>query len=210
MPTQTLPVRTRPRMPAAERKAAIVDAAIELFSKNGFRGTTTRELAALVGVSEPVLYQHFATKSALWDAILEAKSNEMPPDTEKELEELSKAGDNPALFRRLAGILLDWYIRDPRYARLLMYSALDGHELSQLFYDRQVACFYEWLTAHLKREAKRGVFRKVDPLLAARSFAGMIAHHGTIYSIYRPGELAGSREAIVDTVVKIFLNGIKA
>jgi AcrR family transcriptional regulator len=195
-------------MSAAQRKAAIVDAAIDLFSQRGFRGATTRELAASVGVSEPVLYQHFATKRALYDAILEAKTNEMPVDTEMELEKLSKAGDNRALFRRLAGLLLDWYLQDPRYARLLMFSALEAHELSRLFYDRHVACFYEWVTAHLKREMKKGVFRKVDPLLAARSFAGMLVHHGTIFAIYRPGELHGGRDAVVETVVTLFLSGI--
>ncbi|MFM9597624.1 TetR/AcrR family transcriptional regulator, partial [Streptomyces scabiei] len=62
------------RLSRAERRAAIIEAAIELFSEKGFRGTTTRELAQAVGVSEPVLYQHFATKKELYIAILSEKA----------------------------------------------------------------------------------------------------------------------------------------
>ncbi|MBM3795616.1 MAG: helix-turn-helix transcriptional regulator [Acidobacteria bacterium] len=41
----------RERLSAFERRSAILNAAIDLFSTKGFRGTTTREIAAAVGVS---------------------------------------------------------------------------------------------------------------------------------------------------------------
>jgi len=62
------------RMRGEERHAAIVRCAIRLFAEKGFRGATTRELAASVGVTEPVLYQHFETKRDLYAAIIEAKA----------------------------------------------------------------------------------------------------------------------------------------
>jgi AcrR family transcriptional regulator len=198
----------RPRLAAPLRKSVILDAAIELFSSNGFRGTTTRELAAAVGVSEPVLYQHFSTKRDLYSAILERQVFVSPAQLERELETYSKAGDNRSFFTRLARMGIDWYCDDPRYARLLMFSALERHELSDLFYERHVAVFYRWVTRHLNRQMRRGGIRKVNALLAARSFAGMIVHHGLIFAVLRPGEMAGSRQQIVDTVVGIFLNGL--
>jgi AcrR family transcriptional regulator len=193
---------SRTRLPAAARRAAIVEAAIDLFSRKGFGGTTTRQLAAAVGVSEPVLYQHFANKRALYEAILEMKSAETPAGVDEK-------GDSREYFTQLGRQILDWYCDDPRYARLLMYSALEEHELSKLFYERHVGVFYEWVTRHLKKQMKRGKLKKIDPLLAARSFAGMVAHQGMVYAIYRPGELAGSREKVVRTVVDIFLEGLK-
>jgi AcrR family transcriptional regulator len=198
----------RNRMTAAQRRAAIVETAIDLFSKHGFRGTTTRELAAAVGVSEPVLYQHFETKRALYEAIIESQSLGEVEKVVPELRALSEAGDNRAYFTRLAGLLLDWHLKDPRYCRLLMFSGLENHELSRLFYERCVAVFYELVTQHLDREVKKGVFREVDSLLTARSFVGMVVHHGTIFAIHCPGALQGSRDGIVETVVSIFLNGI--
>src|SRR5574341_482023 len=64
------------RMPGEERRAAIAAAAVRLFAERGFRGATTRELAAAAGVTEPVLYQHFKTKRDLYGAIIESKSRE--------------------------------------------------------------------------------------------------------------------------------------
>ena len=63
-------------MKGNDRRAAIVSAAISLFSEKGFSGTTTRELAARVHVTEPVLYQHFRAKRDLYRAIIEFKSAE--------------------------------------------------------------------------------------------------------------------------------------
>ena len=62
----------RERLSGAQRRAAILDAAIELFASRGFRGVTTREIAAAVGVTEPVLYQHFPSKRDLYTAIIES------------------------------------------------------------------------------------------------------------------------------------------
>lgn len=59
------------RLSSSARRAAILDEAVKLFSEKGFRGVTTRELAAAVGVTEPVLYQHFETKRDLYRALIE-------------------------------------------------------------------------------------------------------------------------------------------
>ncbi|MBM3810142.1 MAG: TetR/AcrR family transcriptional regulator [Acidimicrobiia bacterium] len=198
----------RPRLPASKRRAAILDAAVELFSSKGFRGVTTRALAASVGVTEPVLYQHFASKHALYEAILEMKAMEAPFEVERELERFTEAGDSQAFFTLLATLILNWYCEDPRYARLLMYSALEGHELSDLFYERHVAIFYGWVTRHIESQVRRGKMRRTPPLLAARAFAGMVAHQGLIYAIYHPGDLAASRKQVVKTVVDLYLQGI--
>ena len=201
---------TKPRLPAAERRTNIVDAAVELFARHGFRGTTTRELAASTGVTEPVLYQHFETKRGLYDAILESKST---PDGVQSffstIKEIAESGDNRAYFTFLGNCLLDWYVQDPRYARLLMFSALEGHELSDLFYQRTVAVFYDVVTSHIQRQIECGRFHSAEPLLAARLFAGMIAHQGVIFAIYHPGHLPASKEKIVQTAVDIFLRGIE-
>ena len=89
------------RLSAEERKAAIVEAAVHLFAERGFRGTTTRELAAAVGVSEPVLYQHFSAKSDLYSAIIEVICTEQHADTDEELMALSAAENDVEFFQTL-------------------------------------------------------------------------------------------------------------
>ena len=59
------------RLPAEERKAAVLDCACGIFSTGSYRGTTTAEIARQAGVTEPVLYRHFASKRDLYLAVLE-------------------------------------------------------------------------------------------------------------------------------------------
>ncbi len=59
------------RLPAKERKAAVLDCACGIFSTGSYRGTTTADIAREAGVTEPVLYRHFASKRALYLAVLE-------------------------------------------------------------------------------------------------------------------------------------------
>jgi AcrR family transcriptional regulator len=58
-------------MPAAERRRHLVETAIRLFTEGSYRGTTTAEIARAAGVSEPILYRHFASKRDLYLAALE-------------------------------------------------------------------------------------------------------------------------------------------
>jgi len=64
-------VPARQRLSAEDRRASIIAAARVLFARNGFRGTGTSDIAAAAGCSEPVIYKHFASKQALFAAVLE-------------------------------------------------------------------------------------------------------------------------------------------
>jgi AcrR family transcriptional regulator len=59
------------RLPAAERRLALVETAVRVFSDGSYRGTTTAEIARAAGVSEPILYRHFASKRDLYLAALD-------------------------------------------------------------------------------------------------------------------------------------------
>jgi AcrR family transcriptional regulator len=72
--SETRPV-TR-RLPALERREAIVRAALRVFTSTSYAGATTAEIAREAGVSEPVLYRHFASKRDLWLACLDVAWDE--------------------------------------------------------------------------------------------------------------------------------------
>jgi AcrR family transcriptional regulator len=60
-----------PRMAAADRRRHLVETAIRLFTEGSYHGTTTAEIARAAGVSEPILYRHFASKRDLYLEALE-------------------------------------------------------------------------------------------------------------------------------------------
>jgi AcrR family transcriptional regulator len=61
----------RERLPAAERRAALLAAASRVFARSSYRGATTAEIAAEAGISEPILYRHFGSKRDLYLACLD-------------------------------------------------------------------------------------------------------------------------------------------
>jgi AcrR family transcriptional regulator len=197
------------RMTSNARRASIVQCAIRLFAEKGFRGTTTRELAAAVGVTEPVLYRHFRAKRDLYSAIIEARSGEAS-ERASELRELAAHGDDVAFLTRLATLILARYETDPTTTRLLLFSCLEKHELSELFFDRLVKDFYQLVSAYVRKRVRSGAFRPVDPESAAQGLIGMVAYHGLMRLLY-PGKIRKpNRKKVVREMVSIFLEGIEA
>jgi AcrR family transcriptional regulator len=62
---------TSPRLASPERRAAIIEAALRVFADGSYRGVTTAEIAKAAGISEPILYRHFASKRDLYLAAIE-------------------------------------------------------------------------------------------------------------------------------------------
>jgi AcrR family transcriptional regulator len=60
-----------PRLTAPERRLELVQTALRVFTEGSYRGTTTAEIARAAGVSEPILYRHFASKRDLYLAALD-------------------------------------------------------------------------------------------------------------------------------------------
>jgi AcrR family transcriptional regulator len=193
-------------MKSEERRAAIVQSAIHIFAEKGFRGTTTRELASALGVTEPVLYQHFRTKHDLYSAIIEAKSAEVS-GRGAELLKLAKGNDDRAFFTLLGDLVLERYKNDPELTRLLFFSCLERHELADLFFERQVQQFYKLVSGYIRRRSRAGAFRRANAELAARGLIGMIAYHGLIGFLY-PGRFGKPDRRVVEEMVTMYLEGI--
>lgn len=75
------PVRFR--LPAAERRAAIVDAALGVFGSGSYDGATTAEIARAARVSEPILYRHFGSKRDLYFACLDEMWTRLRDEVER-------------------------------------------------------------------------------------------------------------------------------
>jgi AcrR family transcriptional regulator len=182
----------------------LIGAAASLFAANGFKGTTTKEIAKLAGVSEALLYKYFPTKRALYAAILAEKAQYS--GLREAAEEAAKKQDDTRLFT----VLASYRIRkraDPTLLRLLLFSALEGHELSDMFFRQQYSVFYDLLATYIARRIEDGAFRPVDPLLAARAFFGIIVHHRLLHDIFGL-PMQRTHEDTVAEYVSLFLGGL--
>lgn len=96
-----------PKADAADTKELLLQAALALFAANGFEGTSVRDVARSVGLSESVLYAHFASKRDLFDA---AFARVGPVSATRALEDLADADADPPGFLRalIAREMAEW------------------------------------------------------------------------------------------------------
>jgi len=196
-------------MSSPERRAAIVAAASRLFAERGFRGTTTRELASAVGVTEPVLYEHFRSKRDLYRAIIETKSREGMERVAAEIEPLMRRNDDRGVFSRLAKLIMDRYAREPAFFRLLLFLALEGDELAGLFYRRQILEAHRLVAGYIRRRMGEGDFRRMDPAVAVRAFLAMPVHHSMVRLLFDDQFVKASRKRTIEGMVDVFLQGVR-
>ncbi|MDH4084901.1 MAG: TetR/AcrR family transcriptional regulator [Nitrospira sp.] len=169
------------RTSANQRQASLINAAASLFAANGFTETTTKRIAKAAGVSEALLFKYFPTMRAPYTAILEEKAQYS--GLREAVEDAAKKQDDVRLFTLLAS----YRIRegaDPTLFRLLLFSALEGHEMADLFFQQQYRAFHDLLASYIGRRIEDAAFRPVDPLLVARAFFGVIVHHRLLHDIY--------------------------
>jgi AcrR family transcriptional regulator len=200
------------RMTGDERRDQILHIAIKLFSRNGFRGTTTKKIAEEAGVSEAMVFRHFATKRELYHAILDHKACEGGKATPLVIiNDVIKTKDDFEVFYQIILHALDQHQQDPEYMRLLMHSALEGHELAEMFVNENVVPLYEVLSFYISQRQRDGVFRSLNPKLIVRAFVGMMIHHSLNNNLWDvQGRLLKiSNQEAAKGFVEILLNGIK-
>ena len=169
------------RVSAEHRRRQILERATELFARQGYQGTTTRQIAQRARVNEAIIFRHFPTKEDLYWAVLEHHCSTRDGMGELDARLRSGSGDEEILSwiaRQIIG-------RDTVLLRLLMFSALEHHKLSARFFKAHVAQYHDRLAEYIRQGIAAGRFRPdLDPLLAARAFLGMVSNHFTVQELY--------------------------
>jgi AcrR family transcriptional regulator len=138
-------VRTSSRLPAEQRREAILQAVRSLFAEKGFHGTTTRELAEAAGVSEALLFKHFPTKEALYSAMHTPCGN---PQTHAEMQRLLELEPSTSTLVHLVHYLVMRLVGPPRPGapeddrimhRLMLRSLMEDGEFARLILKQVVA-----------------------------------------------------------------------
>src|SRR5882724_2604577 len=198
------------RFSSADRREQILDVATGLFAQQGFQGTTTKVIAEKSGVTEALIFRHFPSKEELYWAVIERKINCAAP-LERLLENLEAGGDDLDVLSRIAFEVLERRAKDQTLSRLLLYSALEKHELSERFFRNYIANYFEALARFVRQGIAAGRFRDVDPLLAARGFLGMVIYHSWIQELYGGKEVQDFDMHVVSrTLARIWLQGVQA
>lgn len=166
----------RPKNADGQRtRQAILDAALDLFAEKGFFGTSLRDVASAVGVRESALYNYFAGKEALFEALLMAHQ-----DTKMARLSLVVEGpitDGAALLEQLAMATLDGFVepREQKLFRILMSDGLRLAKEGRLNLHERMASGRQQLHDILRRLIAEGWLRSGEiPVLAMAFMSPLI------------------------------------
>jgi AcrR family transcriptional regulator len=192
--------RTRRRLPPEERRQQIVDGAVAFFAEQGMDGKT-RDLAKRLGITQSLLFNYFATKDDLIEAVYEKVYM-----GRLSLAWPERLGDRSKPLRdRLLGFYNEYsaLIFQYEWMRIFMFSGLAGAELNRRYLEHLGGVILRPLLAEITHEATKGPAPRMEDIW---NLHGGIVYIGIRQHIYHmPGPDDPSEE--IERAVERFLNG---
>lgn len=194
------------RLKASERRATILAVAKVLFSDKGYHGVSVDEIGGRLGVSPAILYRHFASKEALYEAVL----NEIACKRESYVEVVVNSdGSFDDVLRKITRIYIDSVSRDPDYLRMELYSALDGSAATRQFFENRWRPFTDFIEFTLGELLARNAVAPLRPKVAALAFQGMIREALYAKCIFRASRYSDvALPDLCDQLVDLFLKSV--
>jgi TetR/AcrR family transcriptional repressor of mexJK operon len=195
---------------SARKRQAILDAARELFLRNGYGGTSMDDVAARAAVSKQTVYKHFVDKQQLFTAVITGDITETEQLTQSLGDALPQTQDLERDLREFARRhVVD--VMQPhlvRMRRILIGEADRFPELAAAWYargpERAHATFAGWFTTL----AERGLLHVPDPPLAAEQFNWLILSIPMNRAMFSGDDEPFDRDKLefyADEAVRVFL-----
>jgi TetR/AcrR family transcriptional regulator of autoinduction and epiphytic fitness len=156
-----------------QKRAAILQAASESFAKEGFHATTMDGVAARANVSKRTVYNHFASKDELFDALVDGLWAQMAPATtqlpaaslslEKRLEKLALSRVEVLLSAEVIGLF-----------RIVFAESVRSPALVRAYFGYQQRTDFLGMRTVLAEEQKRGRIKDCNHDVAAAQFWGLV------------------------------------
>jgi TetR/AcrR family transcriptional regulator len=197
------------RIQARNRKA-ILDAALEVFSARGFRGATIDAIAEKAGLSKPNLLYYFASKQAIYVALLEATLE----DWLRPLAELDPAGDPIAEIGRYIDAKLEMSRTRPDASKLFANEILHGAPAIGDFLRGPMKRLVDEKAAIIAGWVGKGRLAKIEPLHLIMMIWAVTQHYADFDAQVRAvlgsdlGRKHPTKQA-ASTIATVFFEGVK-
>jgi AcrR family transcriptional regulator len=174
-----------------DRSAKIVDAAAKLFARQGYHGTSTREIAQHAGVSENTIFRHFSAKEDLFWAALSSRCSELELSSDL-VKGLIVSEEPEVVLPLILDLLVDTALLRPELLRLLAIAFIELRWKAELIFTKHLTPFFGAASRYLEANIAKGKLRPLDPTLLVAALASSVMVHPEI------GRLLGNAPAYSD------------
>jgi AcrR family transcriptional regulator len=172
----------------------IIEAAAHLFSRKGYHGASTREIAKLADVHETSMFRHFLRKEDLFWAALEFRLGRVR--IRKDLQAGLIQGERPEVVIPLIFELIIQIITyEPELVRLLSIGLLELRPATERILRERIGPMVAAINSYLTNSVNQGKLRNLDPLHITATFVCAGLMHQGLYSLLTGGELPYSSTA---------------
>lgn len=171
MPRKETGPKSRRRLSSAQRRERIVDAALRTFSRHGYRGATTRQLARAARITEVTLFRYFVSKEKLFAAVLEKYS--ILPVLQAEMVRPPPRGRGRATLRQVGRRFLKILKEREHLIRLMLSESVVNPRQARMMFRQGPGRFVQDTAKLLAMFHERGEIRRVDFTLASRAVLGV-------------------------------------
>ncbi len=166
-----------------ETPQRIVEAAVRLFSYNGFNLTSTREIARLAGVHEVTVFRYFPRKQDLFLAAIQSRLERLR--LHKDLQRgLSENQPPEIVIPHIIEFLVETAAYNPELIKLLRFGLMEFRVDAEQIYRTQLGPLFRSLVTYLEHCVSRGSARDVDPSMAAVAFVTTILSHQGLCQLF--------------------------
>jgi TetR/AcrR family transcriptional regulator len=198
------------RMSAPDRRTQLIEIALTVFSRKGFNGTTTKEIAAQAGVTEAMIFRHFPNKAALYQAVLESGIACKGFDAWMAgVQACMERDDDEGLFRAIASAVTDAYRSDARLERVLLFAALEGHEQGLEHFRSFSIPIANLLRDYIVRRQSAGALAGISPTAILAAISGMAQRYAMLTEMFG-FQMDFSDGEAVELFTQILMKGIQA
>lgn len=183
----------------------ILKAAQRLFARQGYDGTTTRDLAVAAGVAEGTLFRHFTNKKAILIEIATQGWVEILTDL---LTELSEMGSYKAVAQVMQRRMWNFH-KNADMMRVCFMEAQFHPDLRDRIQAEVINKMTDVAEAFFQTAMDRGIYRKTNPKIVAQVFLGMFAIAGFSHNtLMEPDASPKAMQEMAEGLADIFLNGV--
>ncbi len=188
-------------------EARIVEAAVQLFSRKGYKGTSTREIAHLAGLNEATLFRYFSRKADLFRAAAESRLNRLKLG--RELQEGLATDVGPEIVvPMLVDFVVENMLQRPELVRLLYVAGFELPGAERIFREH-LGPIFDCVNAYFGRCAARGAICDLEPTLATLGLAGVVSAHGNLHHLFTGRDLPWDRQAAAPAYAQLWLNALR-